>query len=105
MCGGSYATISIFLTHLRMFHANEPGFLIQCGLQDCCRTFKNFHTFRNHIYSMHDLSSLSCNQSIEEIENVTLSGEGNDATEEDPEAEDGISPPEILSPSTQLISG
>lgn len=42
-----------------MFHVNEAGFQIQCGLQGCQRTFRNFHTFRNHIYSMHDVSIIS----------------------------------------------
>ena len=47
-----------FLTHLRLIHASEEGFQIPCGLQGCQRTFNNFYTYRNHVYSMHDLSGL-----------------------------------------------
>ena len=69
--GNSYATVSVFLTHLRMFHANEANFQIQCGLQGCKRTFRNFYTYRNHVYSMHDVNSTSTNQLIVEQDEVS----------------------------------
>ena len=58
LCTACFASVSIFLSHLRLIHASEAGFQISCGLQGCQRTFNNFHTYRNHVYSMHDLSGL-----------------------------------------------
>ena len=58
LCSSSFATVSVFMTHLRMIHSHEAGFHIQCGLQGCKRTFKNFHTYRNHVYSLHDVSTI-----------------------------------------------
>jgi len=55
---GHFASVSIFLSHLRLIHASEAGFQMSCGLQGCQRTFNNFFTYRNHVYSMHDLSGL-----------------------------------------------
>lgn len=66
LCGSSFNTISVFLTHLRMFHANEAGFHIQCGLQGCSRTFRNFHTYRNHVYSIHDVSLITTDHVVDE---------------------------------------
>ena len=52
-CGSRFATVSVFLTHLRLIHSNEAGFQITCGIQGCPRTYVNFHTYRNHVYSIH----------------------------------------------------
>ena len=43
---------------MRLNHASEAGFHITCGLQGCQRTFVNFHTYRNHVYSIHDMSAM-----------------------------------------------
>ena len=59
LCTAELGTVSVFLTHLRMIHASDSGFNIPCGLQGCQRTFYNFHTYRNHVYSMHDLNDTS----------------------------------------------
>ena len=53
LCESQFATVSIFMTHLKIVHSNEPNFCIQCNMQGCQRTFRNFYTFRNHTYSMH----------------------------------------------------
>jgi len=52
-CGSRFATVSVFLTHLRLIHSNEAGFHITCGIQGCSRTYVNFLTYRNHVYSIH----------------------------------------------------
>ena len=58
LCTACFGSVSIFLSHLRLIHASEAGFQVSCGLQGCQRTFTNFYTYRNHVYSMHDLSGL-----------------------------------------------
>ena len=52
------SSISVYLSHLRLIHAHEADFQVPCGLQGCQRTFQNFYTYRNHVYSMHDLNAL-----------------------------------------------
>ena len=42
-----------------MIHTDEPSFHIQCNLQGCQRTFRKFGMFRNHVYSVHDMSEQS----------------------------------------------
>ena len=55
ICGAvNLPSLSMLLSHIRVIHSSEPGFSIQCNLQGCRRTFKNFSTFRNHTYSFHD---------------------------------------------------
>ena len=43
----------MLLSHIRVVQSSEPGFRIQCNFQGCRRSFKNFSTFRNHIYGYH----------------------------------------------------
>ena len=43
------------LTHIRLEHADQLNFRIQCNLQGCKRTFKKFTVYRNHIYHYHDI--------------------------------------------------
>lgn len=45
------------LSHIRLIHSDEPNFTIDCRLQGCCRTFKNYCTYRNHIYAFHSTST------------------------------------------------
>ena len=54
-CCGQYvrSTMKDLLHHVRLFHADEPNFSIQCSWHGCIRTFRNFHTFRNHVYAFH----------------------------------------------------
>ncbi len=39
--------------HIRLYHADDRNFRIQCSLQNCSRTYRNFTTYRNHIYNFH----------------------------------------------------
>ena len=38
-------------------HADTSSFNIQCNLQGCSRTFKNFKTYKTHIYAYHNTTS------------------------------------------------
>lgn len=49
--------LSNLMRHISLFHADEPNFHIDCTLQGCRRTFKNYHTYRNHIYAFHGTST------------------------------------------------
>jgi len=57
LCASSSPSVSMLLAHIRLVHVCDPGFHIQCGLQGCQRTFHNFYTYRNHVYSIHGWDS------------------------------------------------
>lgn len=71
LCTGSFGTVLVFLTHVRLVHATDASFHMPCGLQGCQRTFSNFYTYRNHVYSFHDLNSLENIDSTEIMESTT----------------------------------
>ena len=58
LCISRFHSLSLLLTHIRLEHADQPNFHIQCHLQGCQRTFKKFTAYRNHIYQYHDTLSL-----------------------------------------------
>ena len=75
MCGGvSFSAFHQFMTHMRLIHADEPQFMIQCNLQGCQRTFRNFSVYRNHVYAFHDTSMLSQNASVPSNSETELHG-------------------------------
>lgn len=39
----------LLFRHVRLVHACDPGFSIQCSFDGCSRTFKHFRTYQNHI--------------------------------------------------------
>ena len=56
LCAGDFGTMTVYMTHLRIIHADDANFSVSCGLQGCERTFNNFYTYQNHVYAMHDLN-------------------------------------------------
>lgn len=44
----------LLLNHIRLVHSSEPGFSIQCTVNGCSRTFKNFRTYQNHKARKHN---------------------------------------------------
>ena len=60
--------------HIRIAHADQPGFMIQCNLERCKRTFKKFSVFRNHIYALHNTGVLDSSLSgeVQEIAEDSL---------------------------------
>ena len=50
--------LSQLMTHIRLVHADDPHFMIQCSFQGCTRTFRKFTVYRNHVYSFHDTTVL-----------------------------------------------
>lgn len=54
LCGECIAlSLRDYLKHVRLVHSDLPHFRIDCRLQGCSKTFKNFHTYRNHMYAFH----------------------------------------------------
>lgn len=54
LCGThSEKNLRMLLKHIRLIHADDPHFSIECTLQGCQRKFRNFHTYRNHVYFSH----------------------------------------------------
>lgn len=79
-------TLSLYVAHIRLNHADDPGFRISCTLQGCSRSFTNFCTYRNHLYAYHDLRAeensspvVEHDSSNEPLDDMELE-ESNDAT-------------------------
>ena len=59
LCAGPpFSSLAKLLRHVRVTHSDASSFSIQCTLQDCCRTFKSFKSYRRHIYTYHNTMSL-----------------------------------------------
>lgn len=67
LCLSKLASRSVLMTHMRLEHADDPGFLVQCNLQGCKRTFRKFTVYRNHIYQYHNTFS----SVLEEAQDIT----------------------------------
>lgn len=79
MCGDvNFPAFHLFMTHMRLMHADEPQFVIQCNMQGCQRTFRNFTVYRNHVYAFHDTSVLDQDPSNSETAHGELRLRGGD---------------------------
>lgn len=60
LCGtachhGGQASLRALLKHIRLIHADEPNFSIQCTFQGCqTPPFTSYFTYRNHVYAFHN---------------------------------------------------
>lgn len=80
--------VSVLIKHIGLVHATkETPFHITCGLGGCRKTFSNFRTYRNHVYSIHsDGDALSSPESAPlPISSLVCGGvdDGDDVEEED----------------------
>ena len=72
-----FRTVSQLLSHIRISHADAKDFSIQCTLKNCCRTYKSFTTYRNHVYDFHGIGQLDPTYDFSSSHSV-LSGESPD---------------------------
>lgn len=93
--------LSDLMRHIRLFHADEPNFKIDCTLQGCCRSYKNYHTYRNHIYAFHSTSSGDLDIQQSEVTTVSESQESGDESEADVSDHDDSDPHQ---PSSEAVS-
>ena len=58
------------LRHLGTVHAHDPTFTVRCSVGDCPRVYKNYHSYKKHVYKKHrevlmdDATLVSCNDSV-----------------------------------------
>ena len=45
------------IQHIHLFNKHKADFRTVCGIDGCLRSFANFGTFTNHVYSVHGGSS------------------------------------------------
>ena len=55
-CEYNFHTLSEFLRHISLSHADKPNFYLQCNLQGCLQTNASFESYLNHIYIYHNTS-------------------------------------------------
>ena len=87
---------SLLLDHIRVVHAQDPDFTIQCSHSGCSRTFRNFRTYQNH-----KLSHVPSSSEQREPNELMASDENTDGEHEvreihnpneiDPGEEEGVS--------------
>ncbi|XP_037562263.2 uncharacterized protein LOC119441728 [Dermacentor silvarum] len=41
------------ITHIGLVHSGEPNFSIFCGIEGCANTYRNFSSYRSHLYRRH----------------------------------------------------
>lgn len=69
-------TFSATLRHMGSHHF-DPGLLIQCGINSCTEQYKNFGSFRSHVYRKHREVLVSVDggdSTFAPIENLGMSG-------------------------------
>ncbi len=88
----SEKNLRLLLKHIRLIHADEPNFSIQCTFQGCLRPpFRTYYSYRNHIYTFHgDFAGEDSfqHESDEDGNHVDTGSEG-DSSDDDSETEDG----------------
>ena len=78
LCGEYSPSMRQLLTHIRLVHADEPGFYLQCGIQGCSWTFRKYQSFRNHVYATHDGTTCTSTPHVEGDKDTTEQNEGED---------------------------
>lgn len=72
-CSFSTSLLNAFTTHAKV-HRNVANYLFACGVPECLCTFKNFQSFKSHMYRHHGKGRTVPTQSISsQPENVILS--------------------------------
>lgn len=41
------------LRHMGTVHAHDPAFFVRCAAGNCHRTYRNYHSYRIHLYKKH----------------------------------------------------
>ena len=85
-CGiAQFQTLKKLLRHIRLSHADQESFSIQCSFEGCKRTFRNLRTFENHIYGFHNVNTSTAHETEENV----LPGEFSDVdTDDEDDTED-----------------
>ena len=53
LCDCVAPSLPLLLRHIGRVHASSDGFSMQCGVDGCKRTYKNFRKFKEHLKSAH----------------------------------------------------
>ncbi len=82
--GQSFSSV---LRHIGEIHKHDPGFQIQCGLRQCPETYKNYDSYRSHVYRKHR-SVLFCQQNETSSSNSTSSNSNDSESNSSPNDDD-----------------
>ena len=59
--------------HMGTIHTHDSNFHVICGLQGCSRSYKNYHSYKKHMYKKHrDILELDLSVSQEDNSNPSL---------------------------------
>ncbi len=82
--GQSFSSV---LRHIGDIHKHDADFQIQCGLRQCPETYKNYASFRSHVYRKHR-SVLHCQENETNSSNSSNSSSSSNNSEQN-EDDDG----------------
>lgn len=57
MCCYKGASHSLLLTHIVRNHQNNPLFQVKCNYEGCGATYRQWKSFRSHIYKKHGVDA------------------------------------------------
>ena len=53
LCECYAPSLSLYVSHLRLVHGDDPSFCVVCGIDGCKEHFETFSGFNSHIYRHH----------------------------------------------------
>ena len=67
-------TLKAVVRHVGAVHSHDPMFHVRCGVEDCPRTYRNFLTYKKHMYTKHrSVLNLSVMEAARETDTSSLS--------------------------------
>lgn len=76
----AFTNLKRLLRHIKLKHAEESSFSIQCNFQGCKRTFKKFSTFKGHLSNFHTTLELDCTMTSSQQEFEDMNNGGHAST-------------------------
>ena len=46
-------SFKVIVRHVGAVHAHDPAFYISCAASGCPRTYRNYHSYKKHLYKKH----------------------------------------------------
>lgn len=87
-------TMKHVLRHIGAVHAHDASFHVCCGIAGCPRTYKKFHSYRQHLYRHHR----------DAIDGITSSTPAHNSFEDDNYSDSKVTSPDDVSDSVAFLS-
>lgn len=69
-------TLKAVVRHVGAVHSHDPAFHVRCGVEDCPRTYRNYLTYKKHMYTKHrSVLNLSVMETARETDTSSTSAD------------------------------